>query len=81
VNHHVAMAVVDTGYDLLEELAAILLLELAVVDDVVKELAARDVSGSSSIRGHGAEKRRKGEKKESEGGGGKGGRGDVTCEH
>ena len=51
-----AMAVIDTGYDLLEELAAILLLKLAMVDNVVKELAARDVPGgvTSSMTSGGA---------------------------
>ena len=68
-----AMAVVDTGYDLLEELAAILLLKLAMVDDVVKELTARDVPGGLSMTSGGQARRaNKSERK---------GRGDDTREH
>mmetsp|Transcript_27383 Transcript_27383/g.71829 ORF Transcript_27383/g.71829 Transcript_27383/m.71829 type:complete len:222 (+) Transcript_27383:771-1436(+) len=43
VHHHVAVAVVNSRDDLLEKLPGVLFLELAVLQDIVKKLATRDI--------------------------------------
>ena len=43
MHDHVAVAVSNAGYDLLEELAGLILIEPSVLDNVVEELATRHV--------------------------------------